>query len=649
MSLGVLTFLLVAALSFLKQGHDLDNYTLDWCYRFRPAKPTTPHLLIVGIDEASFQELRLTWPWPRRLHAELINRLNAAGARLIVFDVIFADQTNRQDDHLFTQAIRDSGKVILGQTMELAEETRILRQTLVQPYEPLRRAALGIGLTLISPDFDGVVRRFHLNLFEQPSLPELVVQHLAPGQKLPYKFTGLIEFAGQVGDIDTVSYYQALSKDYPIPASLVRGRIVLVGRTSGASPNPSADTFYSPFFPETGKLMAGVEIQGHIIHTLLQHSWGQEVDLKVRLAIYLIVILLFSLLIARLSLRGAFGIMAGFVLLVGGLSFLMFWQKNLWVPPPMPIIGIIVVFLGQFFTQFLFESREKTRLRHAFGHYVSPSLVEAILENPDQLKLGGEEREVTILFTDLVDFSTLSENRAPGEVIKLLYDYFSSLTDIILSFNGTLDKYIGDAIMAFWGAPLPQEKHASLACHAALAMQREMHRLRQVWQAKGWPVISARLGINSGTVIAGNVGSKTRFNYTVMGPAVNLAYRLEGTNRHFGTEIIISETTYRQLADDFLVRELDLVKVKGPEHPVVIFELLGHIPPGGVPPWVELFAKGRQAYLNRQWHQAIGYFQKVLDLHETDAPAQLYLKRCLRYSHNPPPKGWDGVRSFEKK
>jgi adenylate cyclase len=410
-----------------------------------------------------------------------------------------------------------------------------------------------------------------------------------------------------------------------------------------------ADTFYTPFFPETGLLMSGVEVQGHIIHTLLQGSWIQELNLRVKLGIYLVTILLFSLLTARLSPSNALVALTGFIFLISGLSFLFFWKGNLWVPPPLLSIGIVFVFLGQVFTQFLLESRERRWLRHAFSHYVSPSLVEAILTNPEQLKLGGEERDVTVLFADLVGFSTLSEERSPEGVIRCLYDYFSAMTDVILAFQGTIDKYIGDALMAFWGAPLPQENHASLACHAALEMQRALHQLQKTWQSQGWPLLSARVGMHSGSVIAGNVGSRTRFNYTVMGPTVNLAYRLEEVNRHYGTEIIISETTYQRLGNGFLVRELDQVQVKGRGQPVTLFELLGPFPSKGMPTWIESFNCGRIAYLKREWHQAVNYFQKVLDLHENDPPTKLYLKRCLQYSHNPPPISWNGVTILDKK
>ncbi len=642
-----MVFSLLALSSSLEQGQSLENHTLDWFYRIRPTVPQSQKLLIVGIDEASFQELRLPWPWPRRMHAELIRRLKEAGARLVVFDVIFAEPTDLEDDQLFVQTIREAGNVILGQTMDFSEDPRFSRRILIRPFEPLRRAALSTGLTLIAPDPDGVVRHFYLNLLEQPCLPEVVVCHLSPEMKIPHKLSGLIDFVGPDGKIDTVSYYQALRKDL-LPDSVIYDRVVLVGRVSMASPTALADAFYNPYFPTTGRLMSGVEIQSQIIHTLLQGRWGQELKLSTRLGIYLITILLFSLLIARHSPGGAVGILAGFIFFIFGSSFLIFWTQTIWLPPTLLSLGLVLICTMQIFSQFLLESRERRWLRHAFSHYVSPSLVEAILTNPEQLKLGGEERDVTVVFADLVGFSTLSEERSPEGVIRCLYDYFSAMTDIILSFQGTIDKYIGDALMAFWGAPLPQENHASLACLAALEMQSVLHQLQKTWQAQDWPLLSARVGIHSGTVIAGNVGSRTRFNYTVMGPTVNLAYRLEEVNRHYGTEIIISETTSQRLGNSLLVRELDQIQVKGRGQPVTIFELLGPYPTKGVQTWIESFNKGRTAYLNREWHQAITYFQKVLDMHENDQPAKLYLKRCLQYSHKPPPMSWNGVTVLEK-
>jgi adenylate cyclase len=306
-------------------------------------------------------------------------------------------------------------------------------------------------------------------------------------------------------------------------------------------------------------------------------------------------------------------------------------------------LGLISIYGSSTLEFFFREIREKRWLRQAFGQYVSHTVVEAILAQPERLQLGGEEVEVTVLFADLAGFTTISEDMAPKKMISLLNEYFTAMTQIILNHQGTLDKYIGDALMALWGAPMPIPDHAAMACRTALEMQREMQRLRTGWHDRWLPELTIRIGLHSGPAVAGNVGSRERFNYTVMGDTVNLASRLEGINKYYGTLILLSESTYRQVADTFLVRELDEVQVRGRTQAVTIYELLGPIPEDGLPFWLELFQAGRTAYLERQWSQAASQFERALSLKPADPPAKLYLNRCLSYMQQPPPHDWRGV------
>jgi len=248
-----------------------------------------------------------------------------------------------------------------------------------------------------------------------------------------------------------------------------------------------------------------------------------------------------------------------------------------------------------------------------------------------------------VLFADLEGFTLLSENMPPQTLIRLLNDYFTPMTQIIMSYRGTLDKYIGDAIMALWGAPVSLPDHALRACRAALDMQAKTEVLQTDWQAQSLPRLSARLGLHTGSVVAGNVGSRERFNYTVLGDTVNLASRLEGVNKVYGTRILISEETYRQVKDVMLGRELDQVQVKGRAQPVTIYELLGSFPPGGTPSWLRHFAAGLQAYRQQQWEEASQAFGEVLLLKPGDRPTQVFLGRCRFYAVAPPPSDWQGV------
>lgn len=263
--------------------------------------------------------------------------------------------------------------------------------------------------------------------------------------------------------------------------------------------------------------------------------------------------------------------------------------------------------------------------------------------------LGGVEVEGTVLFSDLAGFTSISENMAPADLIRLLNEYFSPLTEIILAHQGTLDKFIGDAIMAFWGAPVPLEDHAVKACQAALAMQRTMAGLASRWQEKGFPSLSTRIGIHSGPFVAGNVGSRERFNYTVLGDTVNLASRLESVNKIYGSNTILSQDSHRLVADKFLWRKLDLIRVKGRGQPVNIYELLGSRGDVKEPFWLEAFAAGREAYQARDWNRAEASFKEVLRLKQDDPPSLLYLTRVRHYRRIPPPSNWQGIFILDNK
>lgn len=648
---GLLAFLLLAPLSFTNLGQALENQALDLGYRLRAVQPRPPELLVVGIDEASFQELRRPWPWPRRLHAELIRRLAAAGASLIVFDVVFADPADPEDDRLLAVALEQAGNVILGQTMDVTQDRQFSRRILVQPLPALSRAARGLGMMMLTPDADGVVRHFRLRVFGQETLPAAATSAFRPQTSLPPDLSGLINYVGSQRSIDTVSYYQVLDEQHPLPSSRIRGRLVLVGRMleASATPQAQADTFLTPYFAGDRMRMAGVEIHGQIMHTLLHAGWGRELPRPARIGLYLAAFLLFSLLLARLSPLVGLAVLAGSILGVLGISWGLFIYFFYWTPPILICGGLAFVYGGNVLGQYLIEAREKRWLRRAFSQYVSPGLVEAIIAHPERLELGGEEVVVTVLFSDLEGFTSWSEGMRPHELVSLLNAYFTPMTRIVLEHLGTMDKYIGDALMALWGAPVHFSGHALKACEAALAMHDAVQGLRREWENRGWPPLIPRLGLHSGPVIAGNIGSLELFNYTAIGDAVNLAARLEGVNKVYGTNILISDSTCRRVEGVMLVRDLDLIQVKGREQPVAVYELLGRRGAGGTPEWLHLFEAGREAYRKQAWEAAADHFQRVLRLKPDDGPAQVFLERCRKFRLEPPPPGWQGIYALESK
>ncbi|MDI6852751.1 MAG: CHASE2 domain-containing protein [Deltaproteobacteria bacterium] len=630
---GLLVFGAVVGLGYSHFGQTLENLALDIGYTLRPASPPPPELLIVGIDEASFQELKRPWPWSRKLHAQLVQNLVKAGARLIIFDVLFADPTTPEADLAFAEAIQRAGNVILACTIEKFESPSIYRQTLVEPLKMFSEAASGVALFVVTPDSDGVVRRFHLRLGGLDTMPALVAKLWRPQHELPADLSGLINFVGPMGSIETISYYQVLNPELMPKTAKIKDRIVLIGRIMQSSIDPlaHADNFYTPFVVGSRQAMSGVEMQGHIISTVLRKAWGEELQWLPRLILSLLLVLGFSILAARLSPLPGLVALLVFLVILGFVSLSLFILKNFWMPPVLAMVGLIAVYATHSLKYLAAEIQEKRWLRQAFSRYVSPSVVEIIAADPQKLELGGEEVDATILFADLTDFTALSERLPPKEIITLLDEYFTAMTSIILAHKGTVDKYIGDGIMCFWGAPLPQRDHAILACSAALDMQEAMRTLNKNWVAMGHPDQTLRIGLHSGRVVAGNVGSRDRFNYTVMGDPVNLTFRLEKVNKFYGSKILLSEATYQLVKRDFMMRELDRIMVKGRTQSVTLYELLGPLPQGEFPAALKLFADAIAAYRRKDWHRATEKFQEVLRLNPDDTTSQLYYERAAHF------------------
>jgi adenylate cyclase len=327
------------------------------------------------------------------------------------------------------------------------------------------------------------------------------------------------------------------------------------------------------------------------------------------------------------------------------------FRQNIWVDGILLAASLGLTFAMSTAFSYATEGRQRRQIKQVFSHYMSDLLIQDLLRNPDKLRLGGEKRVLTVFFSDLAGFTTLSEKLTPDEVVTLLNRYLTAMTDIILDSGGLIDKYEGDAIMAFWGAPLPQEDHALRACRAALDNQTRLAELRQEFMKMGLPPVHARIGINTGEMIIGNMGSNQRFDFTVIGDSVNLASRLEGVGKEYGTRIIISEDTYRQAADGLEVRELDLIRVKGKEMPVRIYELLakkGALDERGQKVR-DLFAEGLAHYRRQDWSEAISRFQGILALAIEDGPAQTFIKRCQEFMQVPPPAPWDGVYRLTSK
>jgi adenylate cyclase len=297
------------------------------------------------------------------------------------------------------------------------------------------------------------------------------------------------------------------------------------------------------------------------------------------------------------------------------------------------------------------EGKKRRVIRQLFSCYMSEVLVKELETNPQKARLGGDRRFITIFFSDLANFTTLSERFEPERIVRLLNEYFTEMSQAILESQGVIDKYQGDGIMAFWGAPIALEDHAARACRAALECQVRMEKINRSLSREGIPPLSMRIGLHSGDAVVGNMGSAQRFDYTIIGDNVNLASRLEGVNKQFGTKVIISETTYRHAGDGIEARELDLIAVKGKEKPIRIYELLGE--KGKLTEerkkWMLSYEEALQRYWAKDFAGARRLFAQVLETNPEDHPAAVLLKRCEDLQESASAAGWDGVFRLKQK
>ena len=527
----------------------------------------------------------------------------------------------------------------------------------------LARAAQASGYFNMFPDIDGTVRWVPMVIqcrdkYYQPlslqalrfflgdvpaslSVTDIGVESISVGSyKLPTDEMGrlLVNYRGPGQTFPHYSITDILSNRFA-PGTF-KDKIVLVGATAVGI----YDLRVTPF----DSIFPGIEIHANILDNILQQDflvrpgWVAVLDL----AAIIVIGLFLGLILPRFSAIVGPLLGVGLTAVFGVANYVMF-TRGLWINFTYPLMTLLLVYSSITVFRYVTEERERKKIKGAFSYYVNPSVVTEMLKYPDKLKLGGDKRVMTVLFSDIRNFTTISERLEPEALVHLLNQYLTIMTDLVFKYDGLVDKYIGDAVMAVWGAPLIQPDHAILACRSSLEMMRALEGLREKWQAEdpNIPFIDIGIGLNSGPMVVGNMGSETRFDYTVMGDAVNLGSRLEGANKQYGTHIIIGEVTYAQVKEVFYCRELDSVAVKGKEKPVCIYELLGEI--GQVPDetlrLARAFHQGLSAYKNRQWDQAHQIFSTIHSHYPQDKPTELYLERVRELRENPPQADWDGV------
>ena len=477
--------------------------------------------------------------------------------------------------------------------------------------------------------------------------------------KIPVDENGamLINFKGKGPDnyqaisfADIVNDFAEQRKDpkkYPNfdPEKLFKDKIVLVGPTAVGI----YDNRTTPFGSMPGIFMHAMIVDNVLNNqALYRPSWMWGFDL---IAIAVLGMIL-SLIYPRI--KPVFSAALVIVLILGYLwfNYYLFNTLHYSLTIVYPVASLMLIYLGITVYHYTMEEREKRYIRSAFSQYMSPAVISDLMANPDKLKLGGERKRVTIFFSDLAGFTSLSEKLQPEQLVHLLNQYLTEMSEIILKNRGTIDKFEGDAIMAFFGAPVDYPDHAIKACLSSLEMQARLEELNQKkWGPEGYPRLSCRIGLNTGDVLVGNMGSAMRMDYTIMGDEVNLASRLEGANKPYGTKLMISEATYKDARNAIEVRQIDLLGVVGRQKPVKVFEVMAE--KGKLTPkkqeMVKHFNQGLEQYISRQFEAAIESFKKCLEIIPGDSLSEVYLQRCQTYLETPPPPDWDGVWRLTKK
>jgi adenylate cyclase len=549
------------------------------------------------------------------------------------------------------------------------EEAAMKVSPFIRAYAPeanltiLSESATSQGYFFVAADRDGVVRWMPLIMqcgediyphlavscawlyLDKPQLLVKVARYGVKGIQMGKRFIPTDE-SGQLlinylGPPKTFSHFPITDiLNGSIPKGTFTGKVVLVGATAMGT-HDLRSTPFSPLFP-------GVEIHATVIDNILKQNfltkpkWSLIYDL---FAIILLGVITGIALPYMSALKGVFFATGLFILHIFIAQWL-FVNSRVWLNIVYPLTVIIIAYTSLTLYHYVGEERERKKIKGAFRHYVSPLVIDEILKDPERLKLGGEEKVITVLFSDLAGFSGYSERYSPQEMISILSDYFALMTEQVFACQGTLKEYVGDELMAIFGAPLDQLDHAERACAAALAMRERLHALRLEWTEKGRPPLSARTGINSGLMLVGNIGSRYRFSYGALGDHVNLGSRLEGLNKMYGTEILLGENTARMVERSFLLRELDMVRVVGRKQPVRIYELAGKSGdslPEERKQSLKDFAAGLDAYRRQSWEDALDLFEHSLGVWPGDGPSRIMAERCRIYCEAPPPADWDGV------
>jgi adenylate cyclase len=527
--------------------------------------------------------------------------------------------------------------------LDLVRQSEILQQQIMEGAEPPSRAedyralrdrfVQEVGVYLDSKPEDQVASMVAAVMADPKTKAKDKEQYQRIAQDAPTYFAGLRQT------------YNALVEIRKDIISKVSGAFCILGETNTGS----TDIGINPFAKE----YPNVGTHASLVNTILTRDFISEAPIW--FSIVAALALTAALVFALRNTKPLVTILAGLAacLVVIGAALLIFALFGLYVPILTPLFSIFFTFLALTFIQFLNTEREKGFIRNAFSHYLSEEVIKDIVGNPDKLKLGGELRRMTAVFTDIKGFSTISESLSPEALVHLLNEYLTGMSDLILELGGTIDKYEGDAIISFFGAPVDLPEHALRACQAAIRMKKIEAKLNEHFLETGLAPsrLQTRVGINTGDMVVGNMGTVKKMNYTIMGDSVNLAARLEGVNKQYGTWLCVSEDTMAEASRGIEVRRLDRIRVVGKSQPIRIFELVDEkgLMDQRRADTIGLFEEALTKFESRAWDEAEAAFRKVLELDPEDGPSKTYLDRVAKYKQTPPPDNWDGVFNLTMK
>jgi adenylate cyclase len=706
LAIALLGTLGALGLSILSLFDTLERKTLD--LRFRTAAHAEwadTSIVMVAVDQNSLdfveRQWQMKWPWPREYYGLLLRFLKHGQARMVAFDYDLSQRDvnrlevdGKESDQAFASAMAESGNILLGVNLGIQDQGDLAGDSVharhligtgragipgiaydraAPPIPEFQTAAAALGVTNFGVDDDGIARRvipvypyktdalyqfstacFALDrkrLHEPPSAMLENVPRTSDGSILVYWYgrggpSGVFRYySAHSLLVSSVKMDQGMLPD--IQPEIFRNKIVIVGGSAAGlydfKPTPFT---YLELYP-------GMEIQATVLSNLLNghhlHETSTWLWVLITFAIALITAWIFFR-VRHVGLASLLVILTGVTFL--GAALIAFRTASIWLPVIPPMLALGLTFALSAVVSYASEGQQKRVLRRAFNRYFSPHVVTDILNNAGEVELGGKTIEATVFFSDIKDFTSISEQFTPKDLVHFLNQYFSLASDIILENEAMLDKYIGDAIMAIFGAPIPRPDNARVACLTALQIQEALaaHHGRPDRDPR-MPTFVTRIGLHTGKMVVGNIGSSSRLDYTAIGDTVNLASRLEGVNKVFGTKIIISETTFQGAQDWIVARPLDYLRVKGKAIPVRIFELVGRRDAvnDATLKKITRFEEGLALYHRKQFSQARSVFEEILAADPADAPSTTYVQRCEELAQVSLPDDWDGVYTLTSK